>query len=1562
MKAKTIFRMLVTMIVVAAMATAASAAFVKKNTYGGQFTDVKETSWYAKEVASAYELGFVEGVSETEYSPDTTVTVAQGITMAARVHAEFNGKTIAEVTGGKWYDAYVNYAKTNGIITDKQFDDYTREIKRFEMAELFHDAMGKDYYNAINDVVFIPDVPVGAMYTDKLLTLYNAGVVMGNDEFGCFSPDANIKRSECAAIINRVAIPENRLQKELSKFASKDAYTLVYNSGMSSSKEGINSGWVLDNRGGSARVSNTGFGAVGDISEKYAAAYIREFNYVDTGRLVMELNLTSKDNGAFVQFRDVNENSVYMLKVIDGKWSILGGDATYKALGVANGKTLFKVVIDLDKGVSETIIDGVNYGEAKLLSDNIFSLRAGIDEKGTGSLSIGEINIVVNYGMYDDFNLFGIEPVYGWEISAEGVSVSNEELMFGSNGGTAKKAFDPVSGTVVAETYFILRAGKDFSVNVGDVLTVESKEKKLVAGGKELYNLTQNMWYRLRVEADTNAGTAKIWLNGRVIDTVNLDKKGTVSYFGINATGLTGFDNIKVFEKIKHADYVPAPTAKASLDDYIVAMNICSLWRNGTHYGWSCITPYDDRKPVIGYYDEGVAETADWEIKYMVEHGIDVQSFCWFSDSSSGPLKTPKEGEQLHNGFMYAEYSNYMYYVLQWETSASAKCTSSQFRNYVIPFWFENYFLDSRYLKIDNKLVLSIYNAENLGTNQYFGSHAKAKAELDYLEKKAIEYGFDGVIIVASGTPSGVMETMGIDGTYAYSWGEDGRKLDVNKTRIANSANASQAVHGIPTVSVGFDSVPWHHLRYGLISYEDFETALTWVRDEHLPSDKSKPDWAEKFVWLSTWNEFGEGTIIFPAGQQEGNKFGYVDAVRNTLTNLPKEHEDVVPTARQMERVTHLYPQYARLLRREGWYKHDANLETSKNEPKNKLFINDQDVLANTEEEFHIPPVVKDGKAYFPFNPSTCVNFILNCHFEWRDEAGTLKIMANGHEVKFEVGSDLYLKDGVLTDLGYTVETLDDLPLLDFVKLGKDLGYTVEEKDGNVYIFTDTYEELWKNIGERITGIWDFNLYDSEGWDSTHFELSVGGGSMTMVTNGVNAGDPASYNREVADDFFTKRFTACEMRVKYDYDAPYAHSITIYYTTDKDTVWNEEKSIKFQMDGTSSGDEWKVYNKSLLDNASWQSAEKITGLRLDPFNAQGTFEVDYIHFIEDPDFVYVEPEKKEFAIENGDAETPNLIPFYSANTKISIIEDPDDKKNHVYSVEANPGNTYAYFRHTAEYEPGATYYIEFDIKLVGNNVDDPKFNKTTFCSNLRYQDKTAGGGVEHIIRPGQGTSVKAEITTNDGWIHYTAFHTIENIDSNKDAEFTIYVNPSDGIGFDFYLDNIVCRKMTDAEKIKTDPASVFTWDWKDGIRYSFDKEEEAEAFTFSGATGKVENGELVMTADKGDPQAQLDGLSLDAEKAVAVAIRFKAEDVDYTKNYVEIFFSTDKEGQLSQDKSAHAYSNTYKVDDEGYYTAVINMGLCEKWTGTIKTVRVDPANSVGTYYIDEIMIVEVPEE
>ena len=73
MKASKLLKLLLAATLAVTTAVSASAAFSKSKTYDGRFTDVKDNAWYAKEVASAYELGFMDGMSDTAFSPATTV-------------------------------------------------------------------------------------------------------------------------------------------------------------------------------------------------------------------------------------------------------------------------------------------------------------------------------------------------------------------------------------------------------------------------------------------------------------------------------------------------------------------------------------------------------------------------------------------------------------------------------------------------------------------------------------------------------------------------------------------------------------------------------------------------------------------------------------------------------------------------------------------------------------------------------------------------------------------------------------------------------------------------------------------------------------------------------------------------------------------------------------------------------------------------------------------------------------------------------------------------------------------------------------------------------------------------------------------------------------------------------------------------------------------------------------------------------------------------------------------------------------------------------------------------
>ena len=210
----TLFVVLLVSLCVPAHAVEAYDNFTNKNVYANQFTDVNPANWFADYVKQAYEYGLVQGVSDTKFAPDDDVTIAQTITLAARLHSIYT--TGAEPdgtvgTGGSWYDPYVDYALANGII-EADYSSYNAPAPRSTVAVIFSRSLPAGSLNQIRTVGdgVIPDVSMSATYSTAVYTLYRAGVLSGNDDYGTFSPNANIKRSEIAAICIRIADSSQR--------------------------------------------------------------------------------------------------------------------------------------------------------------------------------------------------------------------------------------------------------------------------------------------------------------------------------------------------------------------------------------------------------------------------------------------------------------------------------------------------------------------------------------------------------------------------------------------------------------------------------------------------------------------------------------------------------------------------------------------------------------------------------------------------------------------------------------------------------------------------------------------------------------------------------------------------------------------------------------------------------------------------------------------------------------------------------------------------------------------------------------------------------------------------------------------------------------------------------------------------------------------------------------------------------------------------------------------------------------------------------------------------------
>lgn len=174
------------------------------------FSDVPSSAWYAQDVAAVQKYGILEGTGNGKFSPDGNLTLAQAITMAARTYAYSNHETIPQTGSSTWYSNYLQYAAEKGICSPGEFGTaYDNYCNRLTMAKLFARVIPAGTDQVINDVTSLPDVQA-VPENQAVFDLYQLGILTGSDKYGTFHPYQYIKRSETAAILNRVLNTENR--------------------------------------------------------------------------------------------------------------------------------------------------------------------------------------------------------------------------------------------------------------------------------------------------------------------------------------------------------------------------------------------------------------------------------------------------------------------------------------------------------------------------------------------------------------------------------------------------------------------------------------------------------------------------------------------------------------------------------------------------------------------------------------------------------------------------------------------------------------------------------------------------------------------------------------------------------------------------------------------------------------------------------------------------------------------------------------------------------------------------------------------------------------------------------------------------------------------------------------------------------------------------------------------------------------------------------------------------------------------------------------------------------
>lgn len=674
--------------------------------------------------------------------------------------------------------------------------------------------------------------------------------------------------------------------------------------------------------------------------------YIRQFQEQSAGVLNFEFHYTAEKtgDGVFFSLLTARETPLVKLHTADGSF-FLNDEPTDTAS--FPGSVRAKLILDLDAASVSLILNGRYVCRTALSESDAAYAVIGTDGTTDVTVRPNKIRLTRDFLANESFLCTDSAFPPPWQIDPafeiRSHTASNPQMDYtyaaiDAKGGSLHRAFLPFTRAsredIICEGYFLLPEGAD-----GLVFSLVSEEEELVgmqstdsafytSDGSFLRRFTPNVWQLIRFETDLAEKTVSVKIDGKLCGRFPFSLTEKQAFTGISVTfapkedATLAFCDILAEEMQRPDDYCPEPKSVRH-KEYEVGINVCNMWREGHHFGWDRITYFEANTPLIGPYDEGNPEVADWEIKFMTEHGITFEHFCWYCPDPliNFPIKRSRMDSALRDGFMNARYSDKMKFIIMWENNTYHNTDPEAFKQYIWKYWCEYFFTDERYLVIDNKPLLSLWSFNFVN---HWGGEEKAHEIIAYMNEDIKKYGFDGILLMATamGNADRYREmSKYCDVSYAYHFGSGAYDPDTQIASIdeinVRHDNAGQMPF-MQTASVGFNACPWHgaQARVPLITPENFEKVLRYIkkRNDDVPSNEKK--WHEKLFMMATWNEYGEGTYIMPAGV---HGFGYLDKIREVFVPESGACDNVLPQGKAKDRLCTLRVPERVMIRRLGY-------------------------------------------------------------------------------------------------------------------------------------------------------------------------------------------------------------------------------------------------------------------------------------------------------------------------------------------------------------------------------------------------------------------------------------------------------------------------------------------------------------------------------------------------------------------------------------------------------------------------------------------------------------------
>lgn len=188
--------------------------YVAKLTVSGDnFVDVSKDAWYYENIKKSVEDGLFKGTSETEFSPNETITRGMFITVLARYDGDNNSNyetLFTDVPRDSYYANAVSWAVANGIadsVSDGGFAP-NQTITRQDMAVILNNYIRKVQKsilkgNTIEVKKYNDQADISPVAEEAINTLSTLGIIQGFDD-GTYKPNNGVTRAEAATIMQRL--------------------------------------------------------------------------------------------------------------------------------------------------------------------------------------------------------------------------------------------------------------------------------------------------------------------------------------------------------------------------------------------------------------------------------------------------------------------------------------------------------------------------------------------------------------------------------------------------------------------------------------------------------------------------------------------------------------------------------------------------------------------------------------------------------------------------------------------------------------------------------------------------------------------------------------------------------------------------------------------------------------------------------------------------------------------------------------------------------------------------------------------------------------------------------------------------------------------------------------------------------------------------------------------------------------------------------------------------------------------------------------------------------------